>query len=71
MYTNMHQQNNCQSLTNRSYGFKELAVTRLEIMRDDNIDVRMFDALIEKICEMPVSLTVFGLQKRFAHMRLR
>ncbi|MDU1634250.1 MAG: DUF4248 domain-containing protein, partial [Bacteroides ovatus] len=26
MYTNMHQQNNCQSLTNRSYGFKELAV---------------------------------------------
>ena len=34
-------------------GFKELAVTRLEIMRDDNIDVRMFDALIEKICEMP------------------
>lgn len=26
MYTNVHQQNNCQSLTNRSYGFKELAV---------------------------------------------
>ena len=26
MYTNMHQQNNCQSLTNRSSGFKELAV---------------------------------------------
>ena len=26
MYTNMHQQNNCQSLTNRSYGFKELTV---------------------------------------------
>ena len=34
-------------------GFKQLAVTRLDIMRDDNIDVRMFDALIEKICEMP------------------
>ncbi len=26
MYTNIHLQNNCQSLTNRSYGFKELAV---------------------------------------------
>ena len=26
MYTNVHQQNNCQSLTNRSYGFKALAV---------------------------------------------
>ena len=26
MYTNVHLQNNCQNLTNRSYGFKELAV---------------------------------------------
>lgn len=26
MYTNIHLQNNSQSLTNRSYGFKELAV---------------------------------------------
>ena len=34
-------------------GFKELSVTRLDIMRDDNIDVRMFDALIEKVCETP------------------
>lgn len=26
MYTNMHLPNNAQSMTNRSYGFKELAV---------------------------------------------
>lgn len=26
MYTNIHLQNNSQNLTNRSYGFKELAV---------------------------------------------
>ncbi len=34
-------------------GFKELAVTRLDIMRDDNIDVRNFDALIEQIFDLP------------------
>lgn len=34
-------------------GFSDLDVTRLDIMRDDNIDVRMFDALIEKIFGMP------------------
>ena len=33
--------------------FEELPVTRLDILRDENIDVRKFDALIETIFSMP------------------
>jgi len=34
-------------------GFTDLEVTRLDIMRDDNIDVRMFDTLIENLVNLP------------------
>lgn len=34
-------------------GFKEFTVNRLQIMKQDNIDVRAFDALLEGIFELP------------------
>lgn len=34
-------------------GFKEFAITRLELMRNDNIDARAFDALLQGVFDLP------------------
>ena len=63
MYTNVHQQNNCQSLTNRSYGFKELAVLYFPNIAPASASIRLkqwIKALAQQLLRLQPEPSLLG-----------